>query len=108
MNSIKQASLVFVFLLISLGFLTLPGLSSLSAISASTPPQSESERSALTLSKVKRLIDYGHPDEAIAREIDRRGINFTFDKKLERELVKRGAGNQTIKALRDARVIRNS
>jgi len=95
--------ILFIFiLLINLGYLSVSGLSNLYTVSASSPYQAGSTSSRLTYSQVKELVQGGHPDRFIAREIRERGIDFRLDENKERELRRLGAGSETLDVLKKA------
>ena len=54
----------------------------------------------LTLSQLRQLLSIAAPDTTIAKELEARGTAFAVDDQTLNELMRLGAGSETVEALR--------
>src|SRR5262245_37396191 len=83
------------FLILAL-FINSPAAMIPSSARASQPVQ---DNRPLSLKQVEQMIEGGFDDEVVAREISERGLDFRLPAATFDQLVKRGAGEQTRRAL---------
>src|SRR5262245_11282592 len=90
----KRRHMRKIFLILAL-FIIIPEPS----LASSAASQATQDTPPLTLKQIEQLIESGIDDEVIAREIGERGLAFRLPAGTLEHLIRRGAGEQTRRAL---------